>query len=577
MLTSHPDGRAKESSRRAGTNHALESLALFLAVLSLFTLLTAIFFLQWMANLNFALIGPPEDNMQDFWNAWYTAVASNPGEFFFTNLIRFPEGTSLYYHSFAYPKVFAVALLSKVVDANTASLILLQNLSVLISFPLAGTGAFYLVRYLTANTAGALLGGFIFAFNPSHVEHAMHHTHVSSIEFIPFVVLTYLLAIERKSLLFLSLTIILYALNALCCWYYLFYIAYFIAFHSLYVAIRDRAVPRGWQLLAPVASLAGVIVVLSPLLVPMVLAAMGSTSVYEKGGDIYVADVLAYTAFPQFHLLAQLASGIYRRLSGNEWEATVYLGIVNIAVLVGLCIAAWRKDARLLSYVLCGMAVFCIFASGDSLHVLGHGIIPMPDAALSQLPFFSNVRTPSRAIVFVYLFLAIGIGHATALAWRHRQRPVARWGMAAVAALIVLDFFPVRTLAMTPVTCSPGLAVIRDDPEKGFGVLDLPSGRPANYVAGNLYMMQQVCHSRPITQGNTSRDVVLSLRDRLETRDFQAQQRQLVAAKVKYIVINHRYMGSPFPWYPADGLKYQYAFTYSMVYDSLDVTVFRVY
>jgi hypothetical protein len=36
-------------------------------------------------------------------------------------------------------------------------------------------------------------------------------------------------------------------------------------------------------------------------------------------------------------------------------------------------------------------------------------------------------------------------------------------------------------------------------------------------------------------------------------------------------------MGSPFPWYPADGLKYQYAFTYSMVYDSLDVTVFRVY
>ena len=46
------------------------------------------------------------------------------GSFFFTDLIRFPEGTSLYYHSFAYPKVFAIALLSKVVGADTTSLIL---------------------------------------------------------------------------------------------------------------------------------------------------------------------------------------------------------------------------------------------------------------------------------------------------------------------------------------------------------------------------------------------------------------------------------------------------------------------
>src|ERR1700761_8105993 len=92
-----------------------------------------------------------------------------PRPFFSTNLIRFPEGTPVYYHDFAYPKVFAIALLSKVVGTNTTFLILLHNLSLLISFPLAGTGAFYLVRYLTANTAGALAGGFLFAFNPSHV------------------------------------------------------------------------------------------------------------------------------------------------------------------------------------------------------------------------------------------------------------------------------------------------------------------------------------------------------------------------------------------------------------------------
>jgi len=203
--------------------------------------------------------------------------------FFFTDLIMFPEGTPLNYHSFAYPKVFAVALISKVFGLSTSSLIFQHNLSLLISFPLAGTGAFYLVRYFAANTAGALLGGFIFAFNPSHVEHVMHHAHVSSIEFIPFFVLAYLLTIDRKSIPLLISAIALFALNALSCWYYLFYVAYFILFQTVYVVIRDRALPRGWQLLAPIACFSGAIVVLSPLQVPMMMAAWQGASVYVGG------------------------------------------------------------------------------------------------------------------------------------------------------------------------------------------------------------------------------------------------------------------------------------------------------
>ncbi len=536
--------------------------------------------------------------MQDFWNTWYVAVGKSPSGFFFTDLIRFPEGTPLHYHSFAYPKVFATALLSKVVGTDIATLTLLHNLSLLISFPLAATGAFYLVRYFTANTAGALLGGFLFAFNPSHLEHVMQHAHVASIEFIPFIVLCYLHAIKRKSPLFLLLTIVFYALSALSCWYYLFYVAYFIAFHTVYVTIRDRALPIGWQLLTPIACLAGIVVVLSPILVPMISAAMSSVMVYtESGGDSMVADVVGYFAFPRLHVLAPLADNIYRQLTGFDWEKTVYLGLVNIAVLAGLCLPIRHKDARLVIYVLCGMAVFCIFASGDTLHVLGRSTIPMPDAALAQLPFFRNVRTPSRAIVFVYLFLAIGIGHAMALAWRRRQRPIFRAGMVAIVALMMLDFFPARHLPVTPVSCSPGLAIIRDDPEKDFGVLDLPSGK---YFEGNFYMLQQACHSRPIAQGVTSRDVVVSLRDHLEARDLQAQQRQLTAAKIKYIVVHHsasrlqlgwrpehepqdEYLRTYlvkynwFGWRTEDGPKDQYSSTYPVVYDAPDITLLRVY
>jgi hypothetical protein len=566
---------------RVETHRALLSVARFLGVFLLFAAVTAIFFSEWIPHLSSALIGPPEDNMQDFWNTWYGAFGHIPGHFFFTNLIRFPEGTPLAYHSFAYPQVFAVALLSKVFGLSASSLILLQNLSLLISFPLAATGAFYLVRHFTGDHAGACLGGFVFAFNPSHIEQAMHHAHVSQIEFIPFFVLAFLLCIERKSIVWLAAAIALFALNALSCWYYLFYVAYFIVFHTVYMALRDRSWPRGWRLIAPIACLAGAVAALSPLLLPMVAAAVGGASVYAPGSDIYVANLASYTAFPPFHLLGRLSQGIYARLAEtkdwSEWEGTVYLGLVNIAVLAWWWRAGDKKQRNLLAYVLCGMVVFCIFASGDSLHVMRHRLTYMPDALLSHLPFFKNVRTPSRAIVFVYLFLAIGVGSAAALAWRSPLRQIRRWGVAVVAALIVIDFYPAHRLPMAPLVCSPGLELIRADSAKDFGVLDLPSGRPADGFADDLYMFQQICHGRPIAQGNTSRDVVVTLRDRLETRDLQAQRRQLAAAKVKYIVLNREPMGIPLHWFASDGSPEEYAAAYPIVYEGPDLTVLRVY
>jgi hypothetical protein len=557
---------------RVRTNPSLELCFVFL----LFVAATTIFFWRWVPHLNLALLGPPEDNMLEFWSTWYTTVAAN-SDFFFTNLIRYPEGIPLYYHPFTYPKVFVIALLCKIIGADWTTLLLLHNLSLLISFPLAATGAFYLVRYYIPDNVAALVGGFVFAFNPSHVMHVMHHLHVSSIEFIPFFVLFYLLALDKRSVPLLLVAIVLFALNALSCWYYLFYVAYFIAFHTIYGAVRDRALPSGWQLFVPVACVVGVTVLLSPILIPMVGAALGGAAVYAPGGGTYVADVLAYPAFPPFHALAPLSHGIYSRLAGNEWEATVYLGWINMGVLAWLCFATPYRNNRLMIYLLCGMALFCIFATGYRLRVLGYPIIPMPTAVLSQLPFFKNVRTPSRAIVFVYMFLAIGIGHAIVLAREHWRGTTARWGVAGVVFLMVLDFFPVRALATTPVFCSPGLAIIRDDHERGFGVLDLPT---RGYGEETFYMAQQaVCHGRPILHGMSGRDIVKSLRDRLDTTDFQVQRRQLTEAKVKYIVLRKQSEAIPlrFVWPPEDGLRDQYLRTYPVVYDETYLTVLRVY
>ena len=193
----------------------------------------------------------------------------------------------------------------------------------------------------------------------------------------------------------------------------------------------------------------------------------------------------------------------------------------------------------------------------------------MPDALLSKLPFFANVRGPSRAIVFAYLFLALGIGHATSLVWQHRHRLPIRAGLVAMAGLMVLDFYPFHLL-MTPVSCPPGLTLIRNDPERDFGILDLPSGP---YIAGNAYMLQQACHGRPIVQGQISRHVAVTLQDRLETQNLDAQRHQLAAAKIKYIVISPLFQWSP----KEDGQQDDYSRTYPIVYSGPDLTILRVY
>lgn len=557
----------------AGAVSALRVLFRFAMVLLLFSATTAVFFSEWLPTLSSALIGPPEDNMQDLWNSWYGALADHRDGFFHTHLIRYPEGTSLLYHSFAYPKVFAVALLAKWFGPDAGHLIALHNLSLLISFPIAGTAAFLLLRHLAVNTGGALLGGYIFAFNPSHIEHVMHHAHVSSIEFIPLFVLAYLLTLRRKSYRWLLASVVLYALNALSCWYYLFYIGYFILFHAAYTAIRTRSRPRGWDLAVPVSCAAGAVLLLSPLLVPMVREAVSGSSVYISGYNTYVADLVAYATFPQFHLLGSWSEGMYRHLTGNLWEATVYLGVFNAGCLAWIVFSGRHRDADLLRYALCGIAVFCIFASGSWLHVLGRDTIPMPGIFLSHVPFFKNVRTPSRAIVFVYLFMAAAVGYALMRSWADAKSRKTKWLVSALAILIVLDFFPGRTLQSTPLVCSPGLAVIKEDPERDFGVLDMPSG----YYAGNLYMFQQTCHGRPIVEGNTSRKLTTSLGDRLEMNDLQVQRRQLTDAKVKYIIVNRRPMGIPVEWEPADGVQERLLSFYAVKYDSADMAVLRVY
>lgn len=542
-------------------------------VVLVYVALTVLVFRNFIPHLGSALIGPREDNMQDFWNTWYAASHVRTWhDLDYTNLIRYSEGTTLYYHSFSYPKILVAAIFGAVFGAHLTGLITLENLLLIVSFPISAIGGFYLVRHFTRDTVGAVAGGAVFAFNPSHIAHVAHHLHVSSIEFIPFFALAFILAVERRSWAFTALSTLCFALSALSSWYYLFYCGYSMAFMYAVVAIRRKRFLNRWPLTVVFCNVVGVLVLLSPRVVPMIAQARSGANVYAEGSDNYVADLSGYVAFPPVHLLSSLSHRLYGHMSGPAWEKTVYLGLVNLALLAWLILRRKQLDRGLIFFVLAGMAVFAVIASGDFLHVLNHRTIPLPDLLLGHLPFFKNVRTPSRAIVMVYLFLSIGVGYAVSKIWQARS---ATWtGRGAVVLLVMLmavDWYP-RPLPNTPVVCLPAYSLLPHDTDSQVAVLDLPGG----YEEDNAYMMYQTCHLHPIVDGNVSRAVNLTLRDRLETGDLDQQRRQLIENKVKYIVI-HRPDGDMFQWRPEDGQAEQYPKTYPLLYSDKDTVVLGVY
>jgi hypothetical protein len=172
--------------------------------------------------------------------------------------------------------------------------------------------------------------------------------------------------------------------------------------------------------------------------------------------------------------------------------------------------------------------------------------------------------------VFVYLFLSIGIGYAMTAILR-RNRAGTRAAALVLAVLIVADFYP-ATLTATPIACSQGLHVVQVDPERGFGVLNLPWG----YAEENAYMLEQVCHRRPIVDGMTTREMGETLLYRLQLTDIQKQRAQLARAHVKYILL-HRPRNGLYRWNKEFAPVAQFLKFYRVVYSGPDMAVLRVY
>lgn len=530
---------------------------------ALYTVLTLAYFLPSLSILTSALIGPPQDNMQNLWNFWwgYDVIVGRMGNFLYTNYICYPEGVSLLYHSYSWYNLFLSFVLRQI-DGP----VLAYNLLVLHTFVLSGLGAFLLIRYLVGNSYLALLGGYIYAFNPFHFAQSISHLNIASIQFIPFFVLYFIKVIKEGGRKDLFLTSLFFLLNTLCDWNYMIFAGYFMGFAYVYLAIRRKRYVLPDVIGKIVAIVGFTLVVLSYWLVRMVLIGLTNPKASAGGHNYYVADLLAFIIPYPYHLLSGLSviKSVNETFSGNIWEGSAYMGIGNLLIIILFFKSMIRESAR---YFL-ALITFIVLAMGSTVHILGYSSpIMLPYKVIAYIPFLSNIRCPSRHIEYGYLFLAIIV--PLTLKYLYRSNTLGKhrnYVIVGLIVLIVVDFYPIE-IPVTRVYLPRCYEIIARESNQG-AILDIPGG----WVETDTYMMYQTIHERPIVQGTVSRKLKETLSDYLEHNELSRQKEQLVQHNVKYIVVHKSFMDSD---ESIDTTAYGQV--YERIYSDQDQIVYRVF
>ena len=127
----------------------------------------------WLPSYDF-------DVWMKFWDAWYGGlILRGEADFYFTDLLFYPEGLSLVYHNFNIPHILVFGSLQRFMPGSAA-----YNLSHLLIVFANISAAYLYLYYLLRDKPSSLLGALIFGLNPFVLNHS-HHPDLNLIASLP--------------------------------------------------------------------------------------------------------------------------------------------------------------------------------------------------------------------------------------------------------------------------------------------------------------------------------------------------------------------------------------------------------
>ena len=258
----------------------------------------------------------------------------------------------------------------------------------------------------------------------------------------------------------------------------------------------------------PAVAMAVIVLLLVPLLVHAVTMWRTGTYVTQaywwRSGPSGV-DAASFVLGNPFHAVwGEHVRALYTRFRIDVIEASGWIPVSALALILAAIV--FRRDGQGLKPWLLAGTVFIVWALGPWLTVFGRQTpVILPALFVRFVPIVANARMPGRAIVVVYLVVAIlaAIGLDRLISRGGRMRIVA-WGLVLMVLVEVMPSRPPFYLPDMPST----YAALHDAPLTG-AVCELPLGLRDGFGETGSFdsaiLLHQMMHERPIVGGFVAR------------------------------------------------------------------------
>jgi len=504
----------------------------YLSSIIIFTILIVIFTFPLVNGFRTHIAGFGDDNWGNIWNlSWVSQALVSSADLYQTPMLFHPLNANLVFHTLT-PFHGFIAFPIKAF----CGLIPAFNMLVMLDLLLASFAMFLLSRFLGNGFYPSLFAGFIFAFGPYSIMHAMLHLSLMGIGWIAIYLLFLIKFINTTRIADCTGTVVAAIILAYTSPTYLLLsgIVSLIWLPLLLIKIFRKRILSKCFLYIISASIIFFIAV-SPIIVQAIKESSREGMYYQsppRAAKHWGADLYSFVTPPNFHWFfrpgpigSELSFDAYNSThrpwfngpvySGKGSEAALYIGIpVFLLALLGVLKAKNLKHKPI--WIITGIC-FLTLSLGPVLIIKGHVLpenperfthYPLPFAYLMDIPIFGGLRMPARChavtSLVVSLLAAAGVHHILT----STSRKSLRWFLfSGVFFVSAVDFASIpwpRTTAEIPEV----YRVIRDDPEPG-SVLDLPPGwRTGDYVdftERTIFQYYQIHHQRPIPYGQISR------------------------------------------------------------------------
>jgi hypothetical protein len=438
--------------------------------------------------------GSEGDAWVHLWTArWVRDALFGDQSIFHSNIIFYPQGTSLTSHNIAWVNI-AIWLPLQFVAGEAAA----YSLMMLVVFVLNGFAIYLLARDLIQSEAAAFVAGLIGAFWPFILSH--HNSpNLSLIAWIPLALLFLKRTLERQRLKDALLAAVFIALIGISRWQMLVLSGFLIALFYGCLIIRYPEY-RTWRT-AGLTLLIGIValLIMLPLLLPLALDQITRANpdeIFTNDGS--QTDLLAYVVPSRFHLW--WGKTVFERFYGNFMINQFSVASIGYTVLI-LAIVGIIKRWRQARFWLLAALIYVFLALGPELLVNGQSVLPLPYRWFNDFFFLRIIRDPDRfnAILVIPIAMLAGLGVAAIQQIPRLSRRRSTLIVIAIAIFILFEYvvrYP--TFAMDVPDWYQQLA----QEEGEFAILDLPMQTRTH---DEHYMHYQFEHGKALVGGMVSR------------------------------------------------------------------------